>query len=467
MKFFKNKKLGYWFMVAAALLSLLLFVIYIATYEPGQFGHDHTMPNSASGQATELVWIWALFALLAQLAALAAPEHKWIEIAVVGCIGGALFIEMQLCPTVLAALATGVAYEGGSLPLHLTYLILIFAALIVAVVSCFLDTIGEEEKESLKKTFAMPRLAGAAGLAGVLAIVGIVLSATLPNKMDGPNNVINNSLASSSEPEAKKFAIDLQKEFGDKVDPNYTFDPTSVHFTKEGNQYSAYTDENERKNAIQSAVGSSYERSDANLVYCFEGAYAEGWQGDYSKHYAYLYLWDDGLYNGESNGTKIYGYWYDTEDGGEAGATLVMVDNRGRDNDMVCSVNTSKFYKWVTEVKSTLNNGRTIKAFGYYYYPTIGFYVDPGIDYVVVEKAEDIDDSITLGWTGMRVLNNYTVGSVFDAAANLKFSAVKDSDEANVKIVTATWKTYSWDTKIYIGSAPAAEEAPASPAAAE
>ena len=51
MKFFKNKKLGYWFMVATALLSLLLFIIYIATYEPGQFGHDHTMPNSASGQA--------------------------------------------------------------------------------------------------------------------------------------------------------------------------------------------------------------------------------------------------------------------------------------------------------------------------------------------------------------------------------------------------------------------------------
>ena len=74
MKFFKNKKLGYWFMVATALLSLLLFIIYIATYEPGQFGHDHTMPNSASGQATELVWIWALFALLAQLAALAGID---------------------------------------------------------------------------------------------------------------------------------------------------------------------------------------------------------------------------------------------------------------------------------------------------------------------------------------------------------------------------------------------------------
>ena len=285
--------------------------------------------------------------------------------------------------------------------------------------------------------------------------------------MDGPTNLNDNSLASSSEPEAKKFAIDLQKEFGDKVDPNYTFDPTSIHFTKDGNQYSAYTDEKEWKSAIQSAVGSSYERSDANLVYCFEGAYAEGWQGDYSKHYAYLYLWDDGLYNGESDGKKIYGYWYDTEEGGEAGATLVMIDTRGSDCDMVCSVNTSKFYKWVTEVKSDLNRGRTIKAFGYYYYPTIGFYVDPGIDYVVVEKAEDIDDSITLGWTGMRVLNNYTVGSVFDAAANLKFSAAKDSDEENVKIVTATWKTYSWDTKIYIGSAPAAEEAPASPAAAE
>ena len=144
-----------------------------------------------------------------------------------------------------------------------------------------------------------------------------------------------------------------------------------------------------------------------------------------------------------------------------------MVDNRGRDNDMVCSVNTSKFYKWVTEVKSTLNNGRTIKAFGYYYYPVIGFYVDPGVDYVVVEKEEDITDSITLGWTGMRVLNNLTTGSVFDAAANLRFGSKQDTDDPNVKKITATWKSYTWDTMIYIGSAPTPVEAPASPAAAE
>ena len=460
MKFIKSKKLGYWFMVATAILSLILFIVYLATYEPGEFGHGHTMPNSAASYATELVWIWALFAFLAQLAALAAPEHKWLEIVVIGCLGGALFVEIQLCPTVLAALATGVAYEGGSLELHLTYLILILLAVGIGVASCFLDSIGDEEKEELKKTFAMPRLAGAAGLAGVLAIVGIVLSSSLGASQAGPNNVIDPT--TSSEAPAKKYAIDLNAEFGDKVDPNYTFDPTSVHFTKESNTHSEDT-----TSAIQSAVGSSYERTDANLVYCFEGAYAEGWQGDYSKHYAYLYLWDDGLYNGESNGTKIYGYWYDTEEGGEEGATLVMVDNRGRDNDMVCSVNTSKFYKWVTEVKSTLNNGRTIKAFGYYYYPVIGFYVDPGVDYVVVESEADINDSITLGWTGMRVLNNLTTGSVFDAAANLKFSAAKATDDEKVKVVTATWKTYSWDTKIYIGSAPAAEEAPASPAAAE
>ena len=459
MKFIKSKKLGYWFMVATAILSLLLFIIYIATYEPGQFGHGHTMPNSASGQATELVWIWALFALLAQLAALAAPEHKWIEILVVACVGGALFIEIQLCPTVLAAIGTGVAYEGGSLELHLTYLILILLDLAIAVASCFMESIAEEEKESLKKTFALPRLAGAAGVAGALAIVGLVLSSTLPNKMDqqGANN---GGTSSSSQVQTNPFVIDLQKEFGDKVDASYTFDPTGVHFSKDSNEYSTKT-----TSEIQNAVGGNYTRDDANLVYCFEGAYAEGWQGDYSKHYAYLYLWDDGLYNGESNGTKIYGYWYDTEVGGEAGATLVMVDNRGSDNDMVCSVNTSKFYKWVTEVKSSLNGGRTIKAFGYYYYPTIGFYVDPGVDYVVVEKAEDIDETITLGWTGMRVLNNYNVGSVFDAAANLTFGAVTDTDDANVKKVTATWKTYSWDTKIYIGSAPAAE-APAAEAAA-
>ena len=454
LNWFKSKKLGYWMMCSVALLSLVFFLIYVLTYDPGHVGHGHTMPNSASGQPTELVWIWALIAFLIQLGALAAPEHKWLEIFVVGALGGALFVEIQLCPTVLAAIGTGVAYEGGSLELHLTYLILNILGIGAAVTSCFLDSIGEQETETLKKTYAMPRLAGAAGLAGVLAIVGIILSGTLSNTItDVPAD-------DSSKVETKKFAIDLEKEFGEKVDKTYSFDPTSIHFTKENNPHST-----DSTSTIQSTVGKSYTRDGVDLVYCFEGAYAEGWQGDYSKHYAYLYLWADGLYNGESNGTSIYGYWYDTEEGGEAGATLVMVDNRGRDNDMVCTLNTSKFYKWVTDVKSTLNNGRTIKAFGYYYYPTIGFYVDPGVDYVVVKSADDIS---TLGWSGIRVLNNFNCGAVFDADKNLKFSDVKDTDDANIKVITATWKTYTWDTKIYIGSAPAVEEAPAaSPAAAE
>ena len=457
MKFLKNKKLGYWFMVATAVLSLVLFIIYLVTFEPGMYGHGHTMPNSAAGKGAELVWIWALFALLIQLAALAAPEHKWLEFFVVGAIGGAFFVEMQLCPTVLAAVATGVAYEGGSLPLHLTYLILILVSWAVSIASCFMETIGQEEEESLKKTLALPRFAGATGVAGVLVILGIVLTSVIPNAQGGV--VVDSTEAT------KPFVIDLQKEFGDKVDASYTFDPTSVHFTKESNPYSAYTNENERKNAIQTAVGSADTREGVNIVYRFEGAYAEGWQGDYSKHYAYINVFSDGLYNGSSNGTNIYGYWYDTEDGGEAGSTLVFVDNRGRDNDMVCSVATSKFYKWVTDVKSTLNQGRTIKAFGYYYYPTIGFYVDPGVDYVVVKSAEGLDkNTVTLGWSGIRVLNNFNVGAVFDADKNLKFGEIEDTEDPNIKKITATWTTYTWDTLIYIGEAPAAPEAPASAA---
>lgn len=449
MKFFKTKKLGYWFMVATAVLSLLLFVIYIATYEPGQFGHGHTMPNSASGQAPELVWIWALFALLIQLAALAAPEHKWLQFFVVGAIGGAFFVEMQLCPTVLAAIGTGVAYEGGSLELHLTYLILLLVSWAVAIASCFMETIGEEETESLKKTFALPRLIGGASVIGVLAVLGIVLTSTLPNRIDV--DPIDNA------PTTKKFAIDLAATFGDKVDPSYTFDPTSVHFSRENNPYAS--NETGWDATVKSAVGDSYTREGVDLVYCFEGAYAEGWQGDYSKHYAYLYVWADGLYNGESNGNKIYGYWYDTEKAGEEGKTLVFVDTRGEDNNMVCSVSTSAFYKWVTDVKSTLNGGRTIKAFGYFYYPTIGFYVDPGVDYVVVASEEELDDSIKLGWSGIRVLNNYNCGAVFDAAKNLKFGDITDTEDPKIKKVTATWSTYTWDTLIYIGSAPAAQEA--------
>ena len=81
--------------------------------------------------------------------------------------------------------------------------------------------------------------------------------------------------------------------------------------------------------------------------------------------------------------------------------------------------------------------------------------VEGGFVVKTEEEAKAVDPAGS-GWSGIRVLNNLNTGSVFDAAKNLKFGEVEDTDDPNVKKITATWSTFTWDTNIYIGSAPAA-----------
>ena len=59
--------------------------------------------------------------------------------------------------------------------------------------------------------------------------------------------------------------------------------------------------------------------------------------------YSYIYLWEDGLYNGSANGNTIYGYWYNRNAEGEP--CLVMKATDG--NDMVCEATKGdKYYDY-------------------------------------------------------------------------------------------------------------------------
>lgn len=435
---FKNKKIGFFLMPVVIVLSLILGIYFMSTM-------SFSMSNAAAGKFPESVALWAFLAVAMQIIAMLVPEHKFLQIGVVAAVAASWYKEVILIPPLIADVANNVYYQGGDFGTHVGYMVLLVLDLIVAIAICFLPVEGEvkaEEEKPARIGTPVVRLGGSAGLMVAIAAVGIIVSTA-----NEKGTVVDEGSSAISEP---GYVFDVAANFSDKVDADYTFDPATFTMAKEDNPYVGQS-----SSQISSAVGNSYNREGHNLVYKFEGAYAEGWQGDYSKHYAFMYAWDDGLFNGSSNGSNISGYWYNRADGSDE-EILVLIEGNG--NQMVCNTNSSKFYDWVVEVKSSLNGGRTIKAFGYKYRPTIGFYVDTGCspEELVYASADAIDTS---SWVGMRVLNDLSSAAVFDSAKTLKFAAPVDGTEANTKVVKASWKednsntTYTWDVVCKIQAA--------------
>ena len=118
------------------------------------------------------------------------------------------------------------------------------------------------------------------------------------------------------------------------------------------------------------------KRGDINLVYVFEGSYTEGWQGDYIKTYANLYLWEDGIFTGKVGDTAIKGFWYnDSNDDGEADC-LRMVSNYSHYEDIICD-SADGFYDYITYVYLGFSWGqRSIDLSGYLAYEPIAIAVD-------------------------------------------------------------------------------------------
>lgn len=415
--FFKGKKIGYYLMMASAVLSLAFGIVFFLTYKGA-------MANNASAHTPEIIGICAFLSFVVEVVALAVPEHKWVHLLALVAICFSLAKEIYLIPNLIADQINQVAFQGGSFPMNVFYLVMLFLIIILDIVACFLSVMSDERVVYSKPNVIRYGVSGTTLLAASLAAL-LVINAFQPKIQGG-------STSSSAS------VFNVSAAFGSQVQA-YDFNPLEVKFSKADNPFAAKT-----TSEIQTAVGSSKKRDGHNLVYQFEGFYAEGYQGNYSKTYAYLYLWDDGLYNGTQNNSNIYGYWYNVEDSGDA--CLSLIDNRGSDSDMICTKSSSKFYDWITDVKTSLNGGRSIKVNGFYYYPVIGMYIDTGDDDLKYDYGETID---TTGWTAMQVRNDLRFGPVFDPDVNVKWT-VPSTSVSGTQSVKAVWGEYSAEVPVTI-----------------
>ena len=450
LNFIKNKSIGYYLACAAAVLSLVFIIVFYATIAT-------SMPNSAAGKAPETIGIFMIGALVAQVAFLVLPEFGVIEVVALVLLGFSFYKELICCPQVLAAIVTGVAYEGGSVPAHLTYIILDVAVFVLIIVGGFLGYFKKEEDAKEGMTYKkegklnVPTVARTGGVA-VALVAAVLVSSLAANAMEHSKRGIVDNVSSSNETPKVDPITDEMKANAEAFE--YDFDPTSVHFTKE--DLATGANGTFVFDSTISGLPTNGNRSGVNLVYRFEGSYAEGYQGDYSETYAFIYLWDDGLFGGKAKDTTFKGFWYNRK--GEE-QCLEMVSNVDRYESIIAE-STSGFYERQAYLYLNMGWGqRSIICGGYMYYPEVALFIDAGTNGAALNyKVGDTYDRQS--WVAKRVLKNLAYSSVFKQsevrwsdpagmAVNGKFAAAGDYE------VKATWNGLEASINVHVDEAPA------------
>lgn len=167
-------------------------------------------------------------------------------------------------------------------------------------------------------------------------------------------------------------------------------------------------------------------RDGHDLIYYFEGRYSEGYQGDYSPTYCYLYLWEDGFFGGVSGKENVRGYWYNssldapaddpTTEENEAIDCLNMVSNLTH-YESISSKPKNGFYKHqaymyldMGKVWGQGTNARSIIMNGYPYYPEVALYIDTETTEEITFKVNEEND--IRAWTPSRILKNLDYSSI-------------------------------------------------------
>ena len=440
--YLKNKKLGFYFVLASITLSVVLAIVFLATYKLDNGNGQFNLTNSSYALKPETIAIFALAGAVIDIVALVLPEYILIHVGALACYVVSLIKVIRILPDLIAGQITGIAYEGGNFPLNMVFLFLSLAIAGLAVATCFIGVIKDEDEE--KKMREMPDMTKwvKIGACGFVAFATVLTSV-----------IVSNNLAKSSATTEESMTKKLLKQYGNQLE-EYDFDPNTCIFKEDEHPFADVA-----KNTISSTVGTNLDkRLDADgyemhKVYTFEGSTAEGWQGDYSLKKGFLTLWEDGLYNGTSNGTNIYGYWYNQDSYGEECLTLI---SKSDDNNMVCNklAGSSSYYEWSVDMKASYNGGRLIKVQGLKYYPTVAMYVDTGADDLKYPVGTTSID--TSKWTFNQVIGGVIneekfikAGSIFDAEHTVKLT-LPDTSSTGEKEVTAKWGDFETTVKIQI-----------------
>ena len=384
-EFLKNKSIGYYIVAALALLSLIVAIVFFATYNKPELDpifHSNPMGNKASGLVPETIGIFLLAGFVVELVVLVVPQYRFIQIAAIMMFGLALYKEVLIIPDFFAGIANHVMYNGGNVGLNMFFLIALLLIVIVAIVAVFLGFLKSEE--DVKGSFVpkdVPQIAVSA-LCGLVVVAAVLSSTFISNDLAKKASRANGGSGQSSEQRVKKDPITDEMRAAAEAN-DYDFDPTSVVIEQE--------EEYDFSDSRLSGLSYSATREGHNLVYIFEGEYSEGYQGQYNTYLSGMYLWDDGVFAGKSNSTNFKGFWYnssltapaddpETEEN-EAIDCLNMVSNTEHFESIIAEPpmgGSSDFY----EVQSYIfmhpgwGDGRSVVVSGYKYYPDVAAFID-------------------------------------------------------------------------------------------
>ena len=451
MNFIKNKSVGYWIAAGLALFSLIVAIVFFATYNNPAFGDPVTnsgpMGNAAAGVAPVTIGIFLLAGFAVEVAVLAIPQYRFLHFLAVIMFSLALYKEIIIIPDFFAGMATGIFYNGGNLGLNMFYFISLILIVIISIVVAFFgfykkEAVAQQEMKLEKNGISKFIRLGAGATIVVVAVLVATLTTSSVLKAAGAGRKGDGSSSSdvtSSEPVDPDIPVfnPITEEIAQACeDYEYDFDPMDV-LIKEQEEWD-YSD-----SELSALSKGAKTRDDHYLVYYFEGAYAEGYQGDYSETYGYLYLWDDGLFTGTVNSTSMKGFWYNSsltegfkqdvtvdEEGNEVmGDPYDVVDclnmvSQESKYESIITAPSSGFYERAAYVYLGFSWGtRSMILNGYRYYPEVALAIDytsTGLDFKVGEKFD------RSGWTANRILKNQNFSPVFKA------SEVSWTDEAGM-----------------------------------
>ena len=399
LDFIKSKSVGYFIVVADALLALITAIIFFATYQDA-------MATNATANVPETIGIFLLAGFVVELVVLALPQYRFVHIIAIAMFALSLYKEIFLIPNLIADRINNVQYQGGNLDTNIFYLVMLFIIIISAIVAAFLGfykkSAEQEDNMKIKGFVKMGMVIG-----GVVLVLGAVLSSTLVSNELQKQAAVGGQGGTAS-PITKKI-----RDAANKVD--YDFDPTSV-VIKQKEQYD-YNNE-----ALKNLVFGD-EREGYHLVYVFEGSYAEGYQGDYRDREIKIYLWEDGLYTGKSDFLEFRGYWFNSslgstgknEEGFDVEDCLQMVSdteyNGAKPFESIIAESIDGFYDHQAYVFVPNGDGRSVVISGYRYYPDVAVFIDTN-DYNVFKVGEKfLIDSF---WLYNRVIKNLTYSPVMN-----------------------------------------------------
>lgn len=405
---FKNKGIGYFIVAGVTLFAFIVSIVFFATYSNPAldpiFGND-PMGNKADGLYAVTIGIFLLAGAFVELVVLLIPQYRFIQIIALVMFGLALYKDVMIIPDFFAGVANDVMYNGGNLGLNMFFFISLILIVIAAIVAAFMGFYKKEEdaKEDFKNLKGINAVKLGSGAAVVLAAVLVSSIASV--------SIMNKGSAGAKETARPKPAFVFEPVTDDvraAADANtYSFEANDV-VIKQQESYNFSASE-------LSNFPTGNTRSGHNLVYVFEGAYAEGYQGDYSETYASIYLWEDGFYGGKVNDTTVKGYWYNSSLEAEVGVQdcLNLVSNVSRYESIICAP-ASGFYEWRAHIYLGFSWGtRSMEVSAYRYYPEVALTIDASVGNNFFYVGEEFDRD---GWVANRVLKNLNYSAVFKAS---------------------------------------------------